>query len=238
MRGVNLAKNAHEKSQIRRGRVYWVHFDGNRGSEQGGLRPALVLQNDKGNRYSPTTIVIPLTTRLKPQMPTHFEFYDAEHGFQTACAEQVRTVDKARISEFMCELDEEDMKSVEDCFRCAVSDLRARDVPAVRRGEVYQCRLDGGVGSEETGVCPVLIVQNNKGNLYAPTTIAVPILNPREKALPTHVDIVLGGKKKVVATEQIRTIDKGRLLDKIAVLPASVMEQVGMAMTVAVAKKV
>lgn len=52
---------------VRRGEIYWVEFDPVKGSEQGGLRPALVVQNDTGNRFSPTTVVVAITSRLPPQ---------------------------------------------------------------------------------------------------------------------------------------------------------------------------
>jgi mRNA interferase MazF len=52
---------------VRRGQIYWVEFDPVKGSEQGGLRPALVVQNDVGNRYSPTTVVVAVTTTLPPK---------------------------------------------------------------------------------------------------------------------------------------------------------------------------
>ncbi len=102
--------------RVKRGEVYRCNLGDAVGSEQGGIRPVIVIQNDKGNKYSPTTIVIPFTTKYKPKyLPTHFTFkfteetmvdYTKAHpglssGYSTALAEQIQTVDKTRFMQYL-----------------------------------------------------------------------------------------------------------------------------------------
>lgn len=82
------------------------------------------------------------------------------------------------------------------------------------RGEIYYADLGEVTGSEQGGTRPVLIVQNNAGNTYSPTTIIVPITSQKKPKLPTHVDIKLN-EPSTIMCEQIKTIDKTRLLEKI-----------------------
>lgn len=89
----------------------------------------------------------------------------------------------------------------------------------VKRGEIYYADLSPVVGSEQGGVRPVLIVQNDVGNRHSPTVIAAAITSRREKAkLPTHIDVQAATcgltKDSVVLLEQIRTLDKRRLKDR------------------------
>jgi mRNA interferase MazF len=85
---------------IARGDVWWVQFDPVRGSEPGGLRPALVLQNDLGNRTSPTTIVAALTSRYRRPYPFQVEVPPDESGLNRVSLillDQLRTIDKSRL---------------------------------------------------------------------------------------------------------------------------------------------
>ena len=84
----------------------------------------------------------------------------------------------------------------------------------IKRGEIYSADFGAGFGSEQGGVRPVLILQNNTGNKYSPTTIVAAITSKKTKtALPTHVTVTANGLKteSTVLLEQIRTIDKARL---------------------------
>ena len=88
----------------------------------------------------------------------------------------------------------------------------------VKKGEVYYADLNPVIGSEQGGCRPVVIVQNNTGNLYSPTTIIVPVTaRKRKKALPTHIKVKGAGlpKKSIALLEQLRTIDKSRLKEKV-----------------------
>ncbi|HZK22620.1 MAG TPA: type II toxin-antitoxin system PemK/MazF family toxin [Atopostipes sp.] len=108
----------------------------------------------------------------------------------------------------------------------------------IKRGEVYYADLSPVVGSEQGGVRPVLILQNNVGNKYSPTVIVAAITSKIDKSrVPTHVAI---GKDKgltddsVALLEQIRTIDKQRLTDKITHLNDDIMKEVDKALKISI----
>lgn len=107
----------------------------------------------------------------------------------------------------------------------------------IRRGDIYYADLSPVIGSEQGGVRPVLIVQNDIGNKYSPTVIAAAITSQREKAkLPTHIQLNVEGsglaKESVVLLEQIRTIDKKRLKEKMGRLDSASMELVNRALSI------
>ena len=107
----------------------------------------------------------------------------------------------------------------------------------VKRGDIYFADLSPVVGSEQGGMRPVLIVQNNVGNRYSPTVIAAAITSQINKArLPTHIELSAQSfgltKDSVILLEQIRTIDKKRLKEKMGKLDESVMHQVDEALAV------
>lgn len=86
--------------EVRRGDVWQANLGEASGSEQGGIRPVIVIQNDVGNRFSPTVIAIPLTSKQKNGLPTHGTVYPGESGLEaesTFLAEQIRTIDKGRM---------------------------------------------------------------------------------------------------------------------------------------------
>jgi len=101
----------------------------------------------------------------------------------------------------------------------------------VRRGDIYYAELNPVIGSEQGGTRPVLIIQNDIGNQYSPTTVVAAITSQIQKAkLPTHVEIdsKKGGLERdsVILLEQIRTIDKSRLKQKVAFLEDDIMQKV------------
>lgn len=101
----------------------------------------------------------------------------------------------------------------------------------VRRGDIFYADLSPVVGSEQGGIRPVLIIQNDVGNRYSPTVICAAITSQINKAkLPTHIEIDASKynliKNSVVLLEQIRTIDKKRLREKISHIDSSLMEKV------------
>lgn len=101
---------------VRRGDIYYADLSPVIGSEQGGLRPVLIVQNDIGNRYSPTVIAAAITSRMsKAKLPTHIDIYAGEVGLakdSVILLEQVRTLDKRRLKEKMGHLDDEVMNHV------------------------------------------------------------------------------------------------------------------------------
>ena len=107
----------------------------------------------------------------------------------------------------------------------------------VKRGDIFYADLSPVVGSEQGGTRPVLIVQNDTGNRHSPTVIAAAITSQTGKArLPTHINIAGGSvglsKDSVILLEQIRTIDKSRLKEKMGHLDDDVMNRVNDAITV------
>ena len=107
----------------------------------------------------------------------------------------------------------------------------------IKRGDIYYADLSPVVGSEQGGLRPVLIVQNDVGNRYSPTVIAAAITSRMGKArLPTHIDIYANevglAKDSVILLEQVRTLDKRRLREKMGHLDSGVMERVNTAISV------
>lgn len=107
----------------------------------------------------------------------------------------------------------------------------------IKRGDIFYADLSPVIGSEQGGIRPVLIVQNDVGNKYSPTVIASAITSQINKAkLPTHIELSAKDyglpKDSVILLEQIRTIDKKRLREKIGHLDDELMERVNDALTV------
>ena len=107
----------------------------------------------------------------------------------------------------------------------------------VHRGDIYYADLSPVVGSEQGGMRPVLIVQNDIGNKHSPTVIAAAITSRLDKAkLPTHIEVGVGtcglAKDSVVLLEQIRTLDKKRLKEKMGTLDVSSMSAVNSALSI------
>ena len=101
---------------IRRGDIYYADLSPVIGSEQGGLRPVLIVQNDVGNKHSPTVIAAAITSKMgKAKLPTHIDIPSLEAGLakdSVILLEQVRTIDKKRLREKICQLDSSLMKKV------------------------------------------------------------------------------------------------------------------------------
>ena len=110
-------KEMHDGWVFRRGDVYLANLNPHKGSEQGGTRPVLVLQNNAGNFFSPTIIVAPITTRLrKPDLPTH-RLLGKEGGLcreSMVELEQIRTIDKTRIEGYIGKLSRSSMEEIDD----------------------------------------------------------------------------------------------------------------------------
>ncbi|MBR4003342.1 MAG: type II toxin-antitoxin system PemK/MazF family toxin [Clostridia bacterium] len=101
---------------IKRGDLYFADLSPVVGSEQGGIRPVLVIQNDIGNKYSPTVIAAAITSKLnKAKLPTHIEISSSEYGLEkdsVVLLEQIRTIDKTRLKEKIGELNSIKMNQV------------------------------------------------------------------------------------------------------------------------------
>jgi mRNA interferase MazF len=107
----------------------------------------------------------------------------------------------------------------------------------IKRGDIYYADLSPVVGSEQGGIRPVLIIQNDVGNRYSPTVIAAAITSRQSKTkLPTHIPIEAGGcglqKDSVVLLEQVRTLDKRRLKEKMGSVDIEAMKSINQALSV------
>ena len=116
---------------MKRGDIYRADLDPVIGSEQGGVRPVVIIQNDTGNLYSPTVIVAAITTkRKKAGLPVHVRITAEESGLQqdsVVLAEQVRTLEKTRLTRYLGTLDEKAMRRIDRALQMSLGTLRIRD---------------------------------------------------------------------------------------------------------------
>jgi mRNA interferase MazF len=143
---------------VKRGDIYYADLSPVVGSEQGGLRPVLIIQNDVGNRYSPTVIAAAITSRLgKNRLPTHIDVYADRVGLvkdSVILLEQVRTLDKRRLKEKMGHLDEDMMVQVNRAIAVSV-----------------------GLGDWQPGEAPAYVASSQTPNT-APTPTSTPTPTP------------------------------------------------------------
>ncbi|MBQ4071302.1 MAG: type II toxin-antitoxin system PemK/MazF family toxin [Clostridia bacterium] len=109
---------------VKRGDIYYADLSPVIGSEQGGLRPVLIVQNDVGNKFSPTVIAAAITSKMgKARLPTHIDIPATEVGLtrdSVILLEQMRTIDKKRLKEKMGHLDEGTMKGVDSAIQVSL----------------------------------------------------------------------------------------------------------------------
>jgi len=109
---------------VKRGDVFFADLSPVVGSEQGGIRPVLIVQNDIGNRFSPTVIVAAITAQIqKAKLPTHVEIDAKTYGFDrnsVILLEQIRTIDKQRLTDKITYLDEELMSKVNEAMQISL----------------------------------------------------------------------------------------------------------------------
>ena len=121
----------NQQSIVRRGEIYYADLSPVVGSEQGGIRPVLIVQNDVGNRYSPTVIAAAITSQQnKARLPTHIEIEARTYGLSKnsiVLLEQVRTLDKRRLRERMGCLDEKAMQRVDGAIAISLGLRSERD---------------------------------------------------------------------------------------------------------------
>ena len=110
--------------QIRRGDIFYADLSPVIGSEQGGIRPVLIIQNDVGNRHSPTVICAAITSKMnKSKLPTHIEISAKEYHIvknSVILLEQIRTIDKQRLREYVCHVDYSFMKKIEEALKISL----------------------------------------------------------------------------------------------------------------------
>lgn len=109
---------------VKRGFIFYCDLSPVIGSEQGGFRPVLVIQNNVGNRYSPTVIVAAITSHIeKAKLPTHVELSAKKYGLEkdsVILLEQIRTIDKQRLQQKITELDDRIMSTVDESLKISL----------------------------------------------------------------------------------------------------------------------
>lgn len=109
---------------VKRGYIFYADLSPVVGSEQGGVRPVLIIQNNVGNKYSPTVVVAAITSQIdKAKLPTHVEVSASDYGLDknsVILLEQVRTIDKQRLQDKMTELDDKIMKRVDEALKISL----------------------------------------------------------------------------------------------------------------------
>lgn len=114
---------SEEKRMAQRGEIYYADLSPVIGSEQGGLRPVLIVQNNVGNKYSPTVVIAAITAKIdKGKMPTHVEV-KTEDGLErnsVVLLEQLRTIDKQRLKDKITQLNKHRMKEVDQALQISV----------------------------------------------------------------------------------------------------------------------
>ena len=135
---------------IKRGDIYYADLSPVVGSEQGGLRPVLIVQNDVGNKYSPTVIAAAITSKMgKARLPTHIDIPGADVGLtkdSVILLEQVRTIDKKRLKEKMGHLDDGTMSHVNNAIQVSFGLGSARSSNILQSGVILfnRCKNQGG----------------------------------------------------------------------------------------------
>ena len=131
-----------EDRNVKRGDIYHADLDPVFGSEQGGYRPVLVIQNNIGNKYSPTVIVAAITSKEKMKLPTHIAVPEME-GLEkdsVVLLEQLRTLDKRRLENYVCTLDRTEMEKINKAIRRSTGIPKIIEKPLV----VSLCRVCAG----------------------------------------------------------------------------------------------
>ena len=109
---------------VKRGDIFYADLSPVVGSEQGGIRPVLIVQNDVGNKYSPTVIAAAITSQKdKSKLPTHIALHSQDCGLSkdsVVLLEQVRTIDKKRLKDKVCHLDGPILKKIEDALKISL----------------------------------------------------------------------------------------------------------------------
>ena len=138
---------------IKRGDIYFADLTPVVGSEQGGIRPVVIIQNDMGNRYSPTVIVAAITSkRGKHALPTHIRLWNSPAGLRqnsTILLEQVRTLDRVRLKGYIGRVGDETLQKID---RALAVSLGLRAPYMQKKGDGEQENTGGTDGEEKAGM--------------------------------------------------------------------------------------
>lgn len=197
-----------EVKDIHRGQVYKADLSCKHDPSNNNDVLVLIVQNDVGNRYSQTTIVVPVEKWKKAVSETQYEF----SFLAVSCcvyAEQIRVIDKSRLLEYVGTVSEDVIEEVTRRIYTATN---------FAEGEIFWADLGETVGSEQWGVRPVLVVQDEKNSKLSDTTIVVPLTSRRKLRLPTHHRFYAFHRQQTACAEQIRVLERNRLQELIGAL--------------------
>lgn len=106
--------------KVSRGQVYFADLSPAQGSEQGGIRPCVIIQNDIGNAHSTTTIIAPITSATKKKLPTHYEIGYHQGLKGLVLCEQIRVIDKARLKKHITDFTAEQMAEIDKAIKSSL----------------------------------------------------------------------------------------------------------------------
>lgn len=158
---------------MKRGQVYYADLRPVVGSEQGGIRPCLIIQNDMGNTHSPTVIVVPMTRQKKNDLPTHIAVSTEDYCLDintTILLEQIRTIDKSRLSSFVGRLSDSTMQKVDEALRISlVLDKERKEEAKLNELQIFEKEDFGSIRTimvedepwfVASDICKALEIQN------------------------------------------------------------------------------
>lgn len=191
--------------QIKRGEVYYADLRPVIGSEQGGTRPVVIIQNDVGNKHSPTVIVATITTKNKKNgFPTHVHI-SAQEGMprnSIVMLEQIRTIDKQRLREFICCLSEETMAKVDKALEISLALKKNPEEEKRGEDEVNELQI---FNSNEFGEIRTVVENGEPMFCLVDVCRALDLKNPRdvktrlnEKGVVTADTLTKGGMQKLL----------------------------------------
>lgn len=189
---------------MKRGQVYYADLRPVVGSEQGGIRPCLIIQNDMGNTYSPTVIVATMTTQKKNDLPTHVRVTEKDYCLDqntTILAEQIKTIDKSRIKDFVGKLSDETMQKVDEALHISLAlNKERKEETELNELQIFQ--------SEEFGQVRTVDVDGKTYFVATDVAKALGYSNPRDailrhcKGVVKHDGVCQTTNQHGVTTEQ------------------------------------
>jgi len=193
---------------IRRGQIYKADLRCKHDSSRDNNVLVLIVQNDVGNHYSQTTIVVPVENQRKSKCETQYEFVFWGKRY-CVYAERIRVIDKSRLLGYVGAVNNKVIEEVTKRVRAATDFVE---------GRIFWADLGETVGSEQWGVRPVLVVQDKKRMESSKTTIVVPLTSRRKLRLPTHHRFYAFHRRQTACAEQIRMLEKDKLREPIGAL--------------------
>lgn len=234
----------HVGETILRGEIYSARLGPAVGNEFSGEMPVLIVQNNTGNKHSPIVIAAPIVQYQHKTSKTHVEI--SLNGQPAVVqAECVRDLDKSRLLKRICRLPVSTMRKVNQALAFEFGLMpepaaslqhcegkSGRHKKGIARGDIYFAKIDNGIGSEQRGWRPVLVVHSTTGLGQSPTILVAPLTTKKKAALPTHVEVFINRIPNTILLECVRSIDRSRLMEKVTVLGTDKLLEVDEALSV------